>query len=94
MLGALLELERAAGVGVALDDRDDRDQHDQQQAADLDQGEADVELHRLGDAAEVEQRDHRQQGERAEDDLEVDELAQVVAAEAAREGARRGDPRA
>ena len=31
--------------------------------------------------------------ERAEHDLEVDELAQVVAAEAARERARRGDPR-
>ena len=53
---ALLELERAAGVDVALAERDGRDQHDQQQAADLDQREADVELHRLRDAAEVDQR--------------------------------------
>ena len=48
---ALLELERAARLGVALDDRDGGDQDDQQQPADLDDREADVELHRLRDPA-------------------------------------------
>ena len=92
--GPLLELEGATRVGIALAERDQGDDHDQDQAGDLDQGEADVELHRLRDPAQVDQRDQDQQRQGADHDLEVDELGQVVAAKAARERARRCDPRA
>ena len=91
--GALLELQGAARLGVAARDRQRGDDDDEQQAAHLDEREADVEPHRLLDAAQVDRRDEREQAERREDDRQVDERSEVVAAEGPRERAGRRDPR-
>ena len=90
---ALLELERAADVRVALPQGHRRDEHDQHQSRQLDDREADVQLHRLGDAAEVHDRDGCEQGQRRDHHVNVDEDAQVVAPEATRERTCGGDPR-
>ena len=47
----------------------------------------------MSDPAQVDRRDRGEQQQRPEHDLDVEELVQVVAAEGARERARRGDAR-
>jgi hypothetical protein len=90
---ALLELERPAGVGRAGDERRHADDHDQQQSNRLDRRKGDVQTHRLDDPAVVDGRHEDDEHERHEQGRQLDEGAQVVAAEGSRERARGGDPR-
>ena len=64
------------------------DHHDEQQPEQLDRRQPEVDADGLLDAAEVDERDHADEHEPDEHGREVDELAQVVAAERGRE--RRG----
>ncbi len=89
---ALLELEGPADLRVALTQGDGGDEHDQEEAAELDQREADVDLHRLRDSPQVDDGDQPEQAEPGDDRLDLDEDAQIIAAEGARERRRRGHP--
>jgi hypothetical protein len=54
---ALLDLERAARVADAVEQRGGADQDDEHEPAELDEGEPDVHLHALADPARVDRRD-------------------------------------
>ena len=86
-----LELERAARVAAAVEQEREPDHHDEQQPAQLDRRQPEVDADRLLDAAEVDERDDRHEHEPDEHGREVDELAQVVAAEGGRERRGGGD---
>jgi len=85
---ALAELEVAGEVAAAVGQERRADHHDEHEPAQLDQRAADVEAHRLPDAAEVDQRDREHERDADEDGRQLDERRQVVAAE--RGGERAG----
>ena len=92
--GVVVELERGARIAAAVEQERGADHHHEEQAADLDQRAHDVEAGRLLDAAEVDRGhdgDHRQPDE---DLRQLDELAQVVAAEGGRQRGRGRQARA
>jgi hypothetical protein len=60
---ARVELRHAGHVALAGPDRPQADHDDDQEAGQLDAGEDDVRLHALADAAEVDRRDQRHEGE-------------------------------